>query len=79
MSRSEHDILAAMRAQMEKFEYAHTSFFTSQAGEELADDLVAHAPKGIGHVFYVSGGSEAMYSLPAWSRMVMPFAETAVG
>ena len=39
---------------------AHTSFFTSQVAEELADDLVAHAPEGIGHVFYVSGGSEAI-------------------
>jgi adenosylmethionine-8-amino-7-oxononanoate aminotransferase len=49
-----------MRTQLDKLEYAHTSFFTSQAGEELADDLIAHAPKGLGHVFYVSGGSEAI-------------------
>jgi adenosylmethionine-8-amino-7-oxononanoate aminotransferase len=26
----------------------------------LADELVAHAPDGIGHVFFVSGGSEAI-------------------
>ena len=31
-----------------------------EAAEELADDLVAHAPDGIGHVFFVSGGSEAI-------------------
>jgi adenosylmethionine-8-amino-7-oxononanoate aminotransferase len=49
-----------MRAQLDKLEYAHTSFFTSQAAEELADDLVAHAPKGLGHAFFVSGGSEAI-------------------
>jgi adenosylmethionine-8-amino-7-oxononanoate aminotransferase len=49
-----------MRAQLDTFEYAHTSFFTSQPAEELADDLVAHAPPGLGHVFYVSGGSEAI-------------------
>ena len=49
-----------MRAQLDKLEYAHTSFFTSQAAEELADDLIAHAPEGIGHVFFVSGGSEAI-------------------
>jgi adenosylmethionine-8-amino-7-oxononanoate aminotransferase len=60
VGHSHPDILAAMRAQLDKFEYAHTSFFTSQPGEELADDLVAHAPKGLGHVFYVSGGSEAI-------------------
>ena len=54
------DIIAAMRAQLDKLEYAHTSFFTSQAAEELADDLVAHAPEGLGHAFFVSGGSEAI-------------------
>ncbi len=54
------DVLAAMRAQIDQLEYAHSSFFTTQAAEELADDLAAHAPAGIDHVFYVSGGSEAI-------------------
>jgi adenosylmethionine-8-amino-7-oxononanoate aminotransferase len=54
------DVLAAMHAQLDRLAFAHTSFFTSQVAEELADDLVAHAPAGIGHVFYVSGGSEAV-------------------
>jgi adenosylmethionine-8-amino-7-oxononanoate aminotransferase len=54
------DVLAAMHAQLDRLAYAHTSFFTSQAAEELADDLIAHAPQGIGRVFYVSGGSEAV-------------------
>ena len=54
------DVLAAMHDQLDRLAYAHTSFFTSQVAEELADDLVAHAPAGIGHVFYVSGGSEAV-------------------
>jgi adenosylmethionine-8-amino-7-oxononanoate aminotransferase len=54
------DVLAAMHAQLDQLAYAHTSFFTTQVAEELADDLVAHAPKGIGHVFYLSGGSEAV-------------------
>jgi adenosylmethionine-8-amino-7-oxononanoate aminotransferase len=54
------DVLAAMHAQLDKLAYAHTSFFTSQVAEELADDLVAHTPDGLGHVFYVSGGSEAV-------------------
>ena len=60
LGHSHPDIIAAMRAQLDKLEYAHTSFFTSQAAEELADDLVAHAPDGLGHVFFVSGGSEAI-------------------
>jgi adenosylmethionine-8-amino-7-oxononanoate aminotransferase len=60
LGHSHPDILAAMHAQLDKLEYAHTSFFTSQAAEDLADELIAHAPQGIGHVFYVSGGSEAI-------------------
>jgi adenosylmethionine-8-amino-7-oxononanoate aminotransferase len=60
LGHSHPDILAAMRAQLDKLEYAHTSFFTSQAAEELADDLVEHAPDGLGHAFFVSGGSEAI-------------------
>src|SRR5262245_32829442 len=57
---SHPDVLAAMHEQLDKLAYAHTSFFTSQAAEELADDLIAHAPKDIGHVLFVSGGSEAI-------------------
>src|SRR6266478_1721308 len=60
LGHSHPDVLAAMREQLDRLAYAHTSFFTSQVAEELADDLVAHAPEGIGHVFFVSGGSEAI-------------------
>src|SRR5215472_12778908 len=60
LGHSHPDVLAAMHEQLDRLEYAHTSFFTTQAAEELADDLVAHAPDGLDHVFYVSGGSEAI-------------------
>ena len=60
LGHSHPDVLRAMREQVDKLAYAHTSFFTTQVAEELADDLVAHAPDGIGHVFFVSGGSEAI-------------------
>jgi adenosylmethionine-8-amino-7-oxononanoate aminotransferase len=60
LGHSHPDVLAAMHAQLDTLAYAHTSFFTSEPAEELADDLIAHAPHGIGHVFYVSGGSEAV-------------------
>lgn len=60
LGHSHPDVLAAMRAQLDQLEYAHSSFFTTQAAEELADDLSAHAPAGVGRVFYVSGGSEAI-------------------
>ena len=54
------EVLAAMHAQLDKIAYAHTSFFTTEAAEALAEDLVAHAPPGFGHVYFVSGGSEAI-------------------
>ena len=60
LGHSHPDVLAAMREQLDRLAYAHTSFFTTQVAEELADDLIAHAPPGIGHVFFVSGGSEAI-------------------
>jgi adenosylmethionine-8-amino-7-oxononanoate aminotransferase len=54
------DVLAAMHAQLDRLAYAHTSFFTSEPAEELADDLAAHAPGDLHHVYFVSGGSEGI-------------------
>jgi len=60
LGHSHPDVLAAMREQLDRLAYAHTSFFTTQVAEELADNLIARAPSGMGHVFFVSGGSEAI-------------------
>jgi adenosylmethionine-8-amino-7-oxononanoate aminotransferase len=54
------DVLAAMHAQIDRIAYAHTSFFSTEVAEQLADRLIAKAPPGISHVYLVSGGSEAM-------------------
>ena len=54
------DITRAMHEQADKLAFAHTSFFTTEPAERLADELIAHAPQGISHVYYVSGGSEAI-------------------
>ncbi len=53
-------IVAAIEAQARRIAYAHTSFFTTDVAEALADTLVAAAPEGISHAYFVSGGSEAM-------------------
>lgn len=53
-------VMAAIRAQMDALDYAHTSFFTNEAMEKLADFLVAAAPTPMAKVYFVSGGSEAM-------------------
>jgi adenosylmethionine-8-amino-7-oxononanoate aminotransferase len=54
------EVLAAMHAQLDRLAYAHTSFFTSQPAEELADLLVQDAPAGTSHAYFVCGGSEAV-------------------
>ena len=54
------DVIAAMHAQIDEIAYAHTSFFSTEVAEELADMLIADAPPGMSHAYLVSGGSEAM-------------------
>ena len=53
-------IRAAMQRQADALEYAQTSFFTTPAAEELASWLIDRAPAGLGWVYYLSGGSEAI-------------------
>jgi adenosylmethionine-8-amino-7-oxononanoate aminotransferase len=62
------DVLAAMHTQIDKLAYAHTSFFTTQVAEELASTLIAGAPEGMSHVYFVSGGSEAMEAAMKMAR-----------
>jgi adenosylmethionine-8-amino-7-oxononanoate aminotransferase len=52
-------VTRAMKAQIDRLQFIHTSFFTSAAAEELAERLAAGAPGGRWRVFFVSGGSEA--------------------
>jgi adenosylmethionine-8-amino-7-oxononanoate aminotransferase len=54
------DVLAAMHEQIDRLAYAHTSFFTTEVAEELADLLIETAPAGMSHAYFVSGGSEAV-------------------
>lgn len=54
------EVLEAMRAQMDRVAYAHTSFFTTPVLESMADRLVALTPPGLDYVYPVSGGSEAV-------------------
>jgi hypothetical protein len=53
-------VTRALHDQLDKLAYAHTGFFTTDVAEKLADNLIAHAPKGISHTYLVSGGSEAV-------------------
>ena len=55
-------VTAAIIAQLGKLEYAHTSFFTNEPSEKLAQMLVERAPAGFGkgRVAFLGSGSEAM-------------------
>lgn len=54
------EVVDAISKQANQLEYAHTSFFTTDAQEKLADFLVQKAGNGLDKVYLVSGGSEAM-------------------
>lgn len=60
LGHSDPDVRAAIIEQVGKLAYAHSGFFSSDPMEELADDLIAHAPAGMEKVYFVSGGSEAV-------------------
>lgn len=53
-------VTAAIVAQAQKLAFAHTAFFTSEPAEQLAGLLVDALPPDFGHVYFVSGGSEAI-------------------
>jgi adenosylmethionine-8-amino-7-oxononanoate aminotransferase len=55
-------VTAAIRAQLDQVEYAHTSFFTNGPAEALAARLIALAPEGFGagRVAFLGSGSEAV-------------------
>jgi adenosylmethionine-8-amino-7-oxononanoate aminotransferase len=53
-------VIEALSRQASKLAYAHTSFFSSEPAEALADKLVGHEPGGLGYAYLVSGGSEAI-------------------
>lgn len=60
LGHSHPKVIAAMHKQIDKLAYTHTSFFSTEVSEELAQHLVNFAPNGLEKVYFVSGGSEAM-------------------
>ena len=68
------DVIAAIQRQAETLAYAHTSFFTNEPAEMLANRLVEDAPAGISHAYFVSGGSEAVEAALKMARQY--FVET---
>jgi adenosylmethionine-8-amino-7-oxononanoate aminotransferase len=59
LGHGDAEVTAAIKDQLDRLAFAHTSFLTSEPAEKLADLLIQHAPEGIEKVYFVSGGSEA--------------------
>ena len=59
LGHGDPEVIAAVKAQVEKLAFAHTGFFTSEPAEKLADLLIAHAPGNLDRALFVSSGSEA--------------------
>lgn len=60
LGHSDQSVTRAVMDQVKRLSFAHTSFFTSDAAEALAERLAGLAPAGGNKVYLVSGGSEAV-------------------
>src|ERR1700692_4032806 len=52
LGHSNQRVIDAIKRQAQQLAYAHTSFFTTEPAEALADWLVEHAPQGLSHVYF---------------------------
>ena len=60
LGHTDRTVVDAIKAQLDRLPFAHTSFFTNEPMEALADELIRRAPKAFDRVYFVSGGSEAV-------------------
>jgi adenosylmethionine-8-amino-7-oxononanoate aminotransferase len=60
LGHSDAAVVRAIQEQLARLPFAHTSFFTNEPMEALADALIARAPAPLEKVYFVSGGSEAI-------------------
>ncbi|MEH6725475.1 MAG: aspartate aminotransferase family protein [Hyphomicrobiales bacterium] len=62
LGHSNAAVREAIKQQLDKVAFAHTSFFTNEPAEELAEFLIKRAPQGTGNgrVMFMGSGSEAM-------------------
>jgi adenosylmethionine-8-amino-7-oxononanoate aminotransferase len=60
LGHSNEAVRKAIREQADQLAFAHSRFFTTQAAERLADDLVNGAPGTLSKVWLTCGGSESV-------------------
>ena len=68
LGHSDGRVKQAIIEQLGKIPFAHTSYFTNDAAERLAEKLAQRAPGALDWVFFVSGGSEAIESALKMAR-----------
>ena len=60
LGHSNERVKQAIIDQVNEIPYAHTSFFTNTAQEQLAEHLLDHSYGKFSQVYFVAGGSEAI-------------------
>jgi adenosylmethionine-8-amino-7-oxononanoate aminotransferase len=60
LGHSDRAVTDAIGRQLAALPFAHTSFFSNQPMEALADALIDGAPQPLDKLYFTSGGSEAM-------------------
>jgi adenosylmethionine-8-amino-7-oxononanoate aminotransferase len=60
LGHSDRAVIEAIERQLEALPFAHTSFFSNEPMEALAEALIDGAPRPLDRVYFTSGGSEAM-------------------
>ena len=68
LGHGQQRVAAAIARQASALAYVHTSFFSCEAAEALADHLVGHEPGGLSHAYFVSSGSEAIEACMKMAR-----------
>lgn len=68
LGHDDTDVAEAVSTQMSKLSYAHTSFFSSEPAERLAEALVQAAGAPFSKVFFTSSGSEAVEAAIKFAR-----------
>jgi adenosylmethionine-8-amino-7-oxononanoate aminotransferase len=62
------EVIDAIVRQMRAVNYAHTSAWTTPVQEELARRLARLTPRGLGYLYFTSGGSESIESALKFAR-----------
>nr|WP_321457557.1 aspartate aminotransferase family protein [uncultured Cohaesibacter sp.] len=68
IGHSNPNVLAAMKAQMDKSTFGYRLHFRTEPSEELATMVAERMPGNLDRVFFVSGGSEAVESAVKLAR-----------